>query len=307
MSTPHTVFVIPYRDRLKHKNVFELYINRVMKYNKWTEGVDVEIFFTHQCDKRPFNRGGMKNMGLHLLKEKYPDSYGNITIIFHDIDSIPVSPSIIPYKTTMGTVSHYYGFTYVLGGILAIKASDFERVDGFPCFWGWGLEDNALNDVCISSNIKIDRTIFFDIRDNRISRLSESSTRIWSKTEGYRHKRGRYNGYSTLKNIKYTMNNRMMNVSSFTTDYEYNKNDLVISNGDILSKLPIIHPSSGIFSAIRNIPKNKPATYKSNMMKINNDYKVVNRLNNSRKGISPKKGKINTVSNIFSSMVISPK
>lgn len=257
MQTPHTVFIIPYRNRLQHKNLFESYFDDLIRYNKWIEGVDVELFFTHQCDNRPFNRGGMKNMGLHLLKSRYPRTYKDITMIFHDVDSIPVSPSLIPYKTTMGTVSHYYGFKFVLGGILAIKAGDFERVNGFPCFWGWGLEDNALNDVCIKSGIKIDRSIFFDINDKRISREGESPTRTWSKTEGYRYKTKENNGYSTMKNIKWTMDNRMMNVSSFTTNYDYTDSEFVTSNCKTISKLPIIHPVSQVFSSLRSAPKKK--------------------------------------------------
>ena len=38
--------------------------------NNWKEGIDVDIFFTHQFDNRSFNRGGMKNMGLRIVKDK---------------------------------------------------------------------------------------------------------------------------------------------------------------------------------------------------------------------------------------------
>ena len=53
-------------------------------------------------------------MGLRLVKDKYPN-YKDITLIFHDVDSIPNTPSLFPYKTSKGTVSHYYGFKFVLG------------------------------------------------------------------------------------------------------------------------------------------------------------------------------------------------
>jgi len=249
---PHTVFIVPYRDREAHKKRFEIYIDSVLKYNGWVENVDVEIFFTHQCDNRSFNRGGMKNMGLLLLKQKYPTTYKNITIVFHDVDSIPESPSLIPYKTTNGTVSHYYGFTFVLGGILAIKAVDFERVNGFPCFWGWGLEDNALYNRCVNAGIKVDRSIFFTSTDKRISREGELPTRQWSRSEGYQYRHSTKNGYSTIKNVKYTINNRMMNITSFTTDSEYIPGDLVSSGGRTLCNLPVIHPCKNIFSSIKS-------------------------------------------------------
>ena len=245
--SPHTVFIIPYRDRAEHKRRFEIYIAEVLRYNQWTEGIDVDIFFTHQCDKRSFNRGGMKNMGLKLLKDKYPH-YKNITMVFHDIDSIPNSPSLFPYKTTVGKVAHYYGFTFVLGGILAIKAGDFELVNGFPCFWGWGLEDNALQTRCLSNGIEIDRSIFVPVLDKSVSRDGELPVRTWSKDEGYMYKKGAKCGYDKMKHIKYTIDGRMMNVTHFDPLSPYDESSMVTTKP--FRKIPIIHPLRNTFSNI---------------------------------------------------------
>ena len=47
----------------------------------------------------------------------------------------------------------------------AIKGSDFEIATGFPNFWGWGLEDNVLNDRCLEKKLIIDRSQFYIIND----------------------------------------------------------------------------------------------------------------------------------------------
>ena len=41
---------------------------------------------------------------------------------------------IFNYETTIGVAKHYYGYTHALGGIVVMKGSDFERINGYPCF-----------------------------------------------------------------------------------------------------------------------------------------------------------------------------
>ena len=95
-----------------------------------------EIYFAHQCDNRPFNRGAMKNLGFIAIKNKYPNHYKDITFIFNDVDTFPGEKGMIDYITTPGIVKHYYGFNFALGGIFSICGADFEKAKGFPNFWG---------------------------------------------------------------------------------------------------------------------------------------------------------------------------
>ena len=125
-KVPERVFIVPYRDREPHKMVF----SRVMPYILGDS--NYRILFIHQKDSRPFNRGGIKNIGFHYVKKKWPNDWKNITLIFHDIDFMAYRKNQFSFETKEGEVNHFYGFPHTLGGIFAIKASDFEKTAGFP-------------------------------------------------------------------------------------------------------------------------------------------------------------------------------
>jgi hypothetical protein len=146
---PKTVFIVPYRDREPHKLVF----TRVMPYILGDS--DYRILFLHQQDTRPFNRGGVKNIGFHYVKKKWPNHWKNMNLIFHDIDFMSYKIGQFSFETKMGEVNHFYGYKHTLGGILAIKGADFEKTAGFPNIWTWGLEDNVLLERVRAVGLKI--------------------------------------------------------------------------------------------------------------------------------------------------------
>ena len=132
---PKIIFIVPYRNRVEHKQLFTKYMEFIMEDYKKEE---FETYFVHQCDSRPFNRGAMKNIGFLAMCKKYPNDYKNITFVFHDVDTLPYTKNLLPYETTVGIVKHFYGFNFALGGIFSIIGSDFEKTGGFPNFWAWG-------------------------------------------------------------------------------------------------------------------------------------------------------------------------
>ena len=206
IKIPKRIFIVPYRNRVQHKFFFCKYMSFILE-----DKDDYEIFFSHQCDARTFNRGAVKNIGFIAARNKYPEHYKDITVIFNDVDTIPFN-KIFDYDTTHGVVKHYYGFKYALGGIVVMKGSDFEKTNGFACFWGWGMEDNVLQKRCDKVGLKVDRSVFYNIGSPEILQLFDGISRIISKKDPWR---GEYDdgvdGLRTITQLKYTIDNKSEN------------------------------------------------------------------------------------------------
>ncbi len=200
-KVPTLVFIIPYRDRLAHYNIFaenmKMYLRNAPPY---------KIFYLHQTDTRSFNRGAMKNIGFLVVKKLYPDDYKNITLIFNDIDTMPTKDIAIKYETQRGVIKHFYGFDYTLGGIVSINAGDFELMNGFPNFWAWGYEDNMLQTRAIKVGIKIDRSVFYKIMDPKIIHLTDTYIREVNRTEFDRFLQNTNEGIYSINELEYNIN-----------------------------------------------------------------------------------------------------
>jgi len=233
-NVPDIVFIVPYRDRLTH---MKLFIQNMTENILLTE--NYEIYFAHQKNKMPFNRGGMKNIGFLAIKNKYPEHYKNITFVFNDVDTYPSRAGLINYNTVAGIVKHFYGYTYALGGIFSIKGGDFERVKGFPNFWGWGIEDNVIHNKCLLNRIRIDRTQFFKIGDKQITQHYDGHIKTIAIGDSYVFKHETPDDITHLKNIYYTFdetnnNNKiiMIDITNFECLMKYNEQ--IYSNLDLI-------------------------------------------------------------------------
>jgi hypothetical protein len=205
-KVPKRVFIVPYRNRVQHKFFFSKYMSFILE-----DCDDYEIYFSHQCDARTFNRGAAKNIGFLAIKDKYPNDYKDITFIFNDVDTIPFN-KIFDYQTTHGVVKHYYGFKYALGGIVVMKGADFERINGFPCFWGWGMEDNALQKRCDGYNLTVDRSVFYEIGSPEILQLFDGISRIISKKDPWRGENDDgVDGLRTIHQLKFSIDEKSEN------------------------------------------------------------------------------------------------
>ena len=209
---PKKIFIIPYRNRENQKQEFIKHMTEIILLDE--PAGSYEIYFAHQADKRPFNRGAMKNIGFLAMKRKYPNYYKQITFIFHDVDTFPAEKDLIDYETTPGTVKHYYGYVFALGGIFSIKGGDFERSLGFPNFWGWGLEDNVIQERCLKIGLKIDRSQFYHMQDQRILRAFDGFERLISKRDSVVYKRETPDNLLSLKNICWQAHNEFIGIGS---------------------------------------------------------------------------------------------
>lgn len=207
VNIPQIVFIVPYRNRPQHKFFFSNYISSILK----NTDINYEIYFSHQCDARSFNRGATKNIGFLAVKDKYPNDYKNITFVFNDIDTLPFS-NIFDYQTSHGSVKHFYGFKYALGGIVSLTGADFEATNGYPNFWGWGMEDNVLQKRCELTKLEIDRSHFYPIGSPDILQLFDGVSRLINKKDPWRatHDNG-IDGIRTIYGLSYDINSESKN------------------------------------------------------------------------------------------------
>lgn len=219
-TIPKIVFIIPYRDRAEHKHFFQRQINYIMEDY---DSNDYKVFFVHQKDNRSFNRGAMKNIGFLAIRETYPEHYKNISFVFHDVDTLPYKKNLLDYVAVPGSVKHFYGFHFALGGIFSILGADFEKTGGFPNFWAWGGEDNVMQKRVLKSGLKIDRGQFFKIGDRNILQFADGFLKTINRDElACIEQDDSYEYYNTIKNLQYVFNNEYIDVLSFTTRAKYN-------------------------------------------------------------------------------------
>lgn len=268
---PKRIFIVPYKKRLEQKFFYSKHMSFILE-----DCEDYEIYFSHQCDSRNFNRGATKNIGFLVMKEKYPDNYKDITFIFNDIDTVPFH-KLFNYQTKPGIIKHYYGFEYALGGIVVIKGEDFEKINGFPNFWGWGNEDRVLQIRSERHNLKIDRSKFYHVGSPEILQLFDGVSRLVTPKEYHLGKGDSgADGLSTIhrltfiidhesinpKDNEYVVENEriyIINILSFLTGVPYDINEYYEYDlRDPTSK--IIRPD--------NKPTNKTAFHKEDLKNI---------------------------------------
>ena len=221
-AIPSIIFIVPYRDREQQQKFFANHMKTVME--DFSEDL-YKIWYIHQCDTRAVNRGALKNSGFLVAKERYPNDYRNITFVFNDVDTMPYTKNFLNYETIQGKVKHFYGFTYALGGIVSIKGSDFERINGFPNFWAWGYEDNTLQHrVNAAPNLEVDRDQYYPLLDKNILQLHDGVTRNINRTEFEKFVRKTNEGWKNINQLSYKMDETtgFVNVEHFSTGTQEN-------------------------------------------------------------------------------------
>jgi hypothetical protein len=213
---PNIIFIVPYRDRQQQQQFFHSHMKNILEDLLQS---DYKIVYIHQQDTRSFNRGAMKNIGFLYVKNKYPNNYKNITLVFNDVDTMPYTKNFLNYQTEVGNIKHFYGFTFALGGIVSITGHDFERLNGFPNFWAWGFEYNLLNKRAIMAKITIDRSQFYPFLDKNIMQLQDGINRPVNRGEFDRYVASTNEGWNSISLLNYVLeeNTGILNVYYFDT------------------------------------------------------------------------------------------
>ena len=203
-NIPKIVFVVPYRDKYLEKDFFAAQMLKVLE--KYSDTY-YKILYIHQNDNQKFNRGSMKNIGFLILKNQYPNYYKNITLVFNDIDVMPYDSKTLDYNTTSGTIKHFYGFKYALGGIFSITAEDFEKTSGFPNVWDWGYEDVIFQKRAVKHNITTDYSQFFPFNDGNIIKLNSNTTKLLERNANIQpYNISRTDGIESIIELNYIIN-----------------------------------------------------------------------------------------------------
>jgi hypothetical protein len=164
----------------------------------------------------------MKNIGFLHAKQKY-EYYEDIIFIFNDVDTLPHKKNLLDFNLEENEIKHYYGFYFTLGGIFAIKGKDFEKINGFPNFWGWGYEDNVILNRALENKININRLNFFEIGNHNILHLiDEFSKNISEKAKDDFANKSIVDGLNTLKNVSFNYNETttMVDINIFSCSYD---------------------------------------------------------------------------------------
>ena len=253
-KSPKLVFIVPYRDREHQLIFFREHMVKIMEdYDKST----YQIIYLHQKDERSFNRGAMKNIGFLYVKTKYPEDYKSMTLVFNDVDTMPLTKNFLNYETHSGNVKHFYGYEFTLGGIVSITGNDFEKIGGYANYWAWGFEDNVLQDRVSKAGLKIDRSQYYPIMDKNILQLKDGITRLVNRGEFDKYEQEKttnktVDGFHTIKDLQYVFDeiSGFVNVTSFTTQTPENIAQTTVHdmrNGAVPFKRARKRPKMGMF------------------------------------------------------------
>lgn len=192
--------MVPYRDREQQRLFFQKQMADVLSD---MPPESCRVWFLHQRDQRPFNRGALKNIGALIAQQKYPNHWRDITLVFNDVDTMPFAKNYLQYETRRGIIKHFYGFTFALGGIVSVTGHDFAQVDGFPNYWAWGYEDNALQQRADRHRIPVDRGQFHPVLDKSIMHFHDGLTRSVNREEFDRYRIGGRDGLGDIRDLRF--------------------------------------------------------------------------------------------------------
>lgn len=174
--------IVPYRDlhvsqqRAKHLSKFIPHMKNFLKKLVTNNLIqDYHIYIIEQSDDdRKFNRGKLLNIGFdYAVKRSAQHPPPHDVFIFHDVDLLPEADlgswyARFPKKPThiARVWNRYANNPKYFGGIVSFSAEDMKRINGYPnTFWGWGGEDDEMQNRLETLGITFDAPPSGTIRD----------------------------------------------------------------------------------------------------------------------------------------------
>lgn len=152
------IIIIPYRNRNAH---LEAFIEKVVPvFQKVLKSFKVVI--VEQEEGKLFNRGALLNIGYEEYKAKGEWFFN------HDVDVYPNAACVEKYYLNQtDTINGFYGIITppcdTLGTVIKFSNKEFAKCNGYPNnFWGWGVEDKALQNRVELANIPIRKIFYHD-------------------------------------------------------------------------------------------------------------------------------------------------
>lgn len=159
----HVVAASQFFDKLKRKGLIS----------------DYHLYIVEQSDDgRKFNRGKLLNIGFDLAAKS---NRRHDVFIFHDVDLLP-SMDLGKWYAKMPTKpihiarvwDRYSNNPKYFGGVVSFSKSDFRRINGYPnTFWGWGGEDDELQNRLERNGIKFESPDAGSLQDLEDMNLKE--------------------------------------------------------------------------------------------------------------------------------------
>ena len=146
--------IVPYREQQEQKRGEQL-LKFTQHMKRWHPTWPILII--EQVDEEKFNRGALLNIG-----SRYAQKFGAEYVVYHDVDLIPLAP-LVPYYEAFPEQPLHIGTAYkgkyggpgFIGQVLSMSMKDVKRSNGYPSFWGWGGEDDALRNRLKKKGIQI--------------------------------------------------------------------------------------------------------------------------------------------------------
>lgn len=152
------IILIPYRNRNVHLEVF---IEKVVPiFQKVLKSFKVVV--VEQSEGKLFNRGSLLNIGYQEYKAEGKWFFN------HDVDVYPNESCVEKYYLNQAnTIPGFYGIITppcdTLGTVIKFPGTEFSKCNGYPNnFWGWGVEDKALQNRAELAGIPISKIFYHD-------------------------------------------------------------------------------------------------------------------------------------------------